>query len=162
MSAYIFLVLPINILTTHINPDIGKSLLLESNTACSQELTNAAGPSPYIAWYQVARTLSLSFTFTILGRLSDIFGRRWFFIGLNIVALVGIIICSQATNINMLIAGATVYGIGETAQLSFNVAMGELVPNKYRPAVSSFIFLATAPITTFGPIISKFPERALH
>src|SRR6266699_4495736 len=99
--------------------------------------------------------LSLSFTYTILGRLSDLFGRRWFFIGGNVVAMVGTIVCAVAQNVNALIVGAAIYGLGETVQLSFNVAIGELVPNKYRPMVLSFIFLTNAPIPTFGPIIGK-------
>lgn len=113
------------------------------------------GPSDYISWFNIARTLALSFTYTILGRLSDLFGRRWFFIGGNIVALVGIIVCAFAQNVDSLIVGAAVYGLGETVQLSFNVAIGELVPNKYRPMVMSFIFLTNAPIASFGPMIGK-------
>ncbi|TRX95059.1 hypothetical protein FHL15_004144 [Xylaria flabelliformis] len=113
------------------------------------------GPSPYISWVNIGRTLALSFTYTILGRLSDLFGRRWFFIIGNVVALVGIIVCSTAQNINTLIVGSTVYGIGETVQLSFNVAIGELVPNKYRPAVLSFIFGTSAPIAGIGSVISR-------
>lgn len=132
ISAYIFLILPTNVLT-YINADIG--------------------PSAYISWVNIARTLSLSFTYTILGRLSDLFGRRWFFIGGNIVALVGIIVCASAKNVSSVIIGSAVYGLGETVQLSFNVAVGELVPNKYRPMVLSFIFLTNAPIATFGALI---------
>ncbi|CAK7244552.1 MAG: hypothetical protein STHCBS139747_006094 [Sporothrix thermara] len=74
ISAYIFLILPTNILS-YINQDIG--------------------PSNYSAWVNIARTLALSFMYTILG--------------------------------------PAIYGLGETVQLSFNVAIGELVPNKYRP-----------------------------
>ncbi|KAI0466669.1 fungal trichothecene efflux pump [Xylaria cf. heliscus] len=133
-SAYIFLLFPTNILS-YINADIG--------------------PSPYISWVNIGRTLALSFTYTILGRLSDLFGRRWFFIIGNIVALVGIVVCSTAQNINTLIVGSTIYGIGETVQLSFNVAIGELVPNKYRPAVLSFIFGTSAPIAGIGSVISR-------
>ncbi|KAI0881601.1 trichothecene efflux pump [Annulohypoxylon maeteangense] len=134
ISAFIFLLLPTNVLT-YINADIG--------------------PSPYIAWVNIARTLSLSFTYTILGRLSDLFGRRWFFIGGNIVALVGIIVCSAAQNVNSLIIGSAIYGLGETVQLSFNVAIGELVPNKHRPMVLSLIFATNAPIAGIGPMIAR-------
>jgi MFS family permease len=137
ISAYLFLILPTNVLT-YINADIG--------------------PSNYIAWVNIARTLALSFTYTILGRLSDLFGRRWFFIGGNVVALIGIIVCATAQNVNTLIVGSAVYGLGETVQLSFNVAVGELVPNKYRPMVLSFVFLTNAPIATFGPIIGMSPS----
>lgn len=111
------------------------------------------GPSPYIAWVNIARTLSLAFAYTIMGRLSDLFGRRYFYLIGNIVSLLGIIVSATAQNVDALIVGAAVCGLGETVQLSFNVALGELVPNKYRPAVISFIFLVQAPFTTFGPIL---------
>ncbi|KAI0006586.1 trichothecene efflux pump [Xylariaceae sp. FL0662B] len=134
ISAFIFLLLPTNVLT-YINADIG--------------------PSPYIAWVNIARTLSLSFTYTVVGRLSDLFGRRWFFIGGNIVALIGIIVCAAAQNVNSLIIGSAIYGLGETVQLSFNVAVGELVPNKHRPIVLSLIFATNAPIAGIGPMIAR-------
>ncbi|TPX16859.1 uncharacterized protein E0L32_003421 [Thyridium curvatum] len=134
ISAYIFLLMPTNVLT-YINADIG--------------------PSNYLSWVNIARTLALSFTYTILGRLSDLFGRRWFFIGGNAVALIGIIVCAVAQNIDTLIVGSAIYGLGETVQLSFNVALGELVPNKYRGMVNSFIFLTNAPFATFGPIMAR-------
>lgn len=120
------------------------------------------GPSPYISWVNIARTLSLSFTYTILGRLSDLFGRRWFFIGGNVVAIVGILVCAVAHNVETLIVGAAIYGLGETVQLSFNVAVGELVPNKYRPVVLSLIFLTNAPISAFGPFVGKSMTRGLY
>lgn len=87
--------------------------------------------------------------------MSDLFGRRWFFIGGNVVALIGIIICAVAQNVSTLIVGSAIYGVGETVQLSFNVAIGELVPNKYRPMVLSFVFFTNAPIAAFGPLIGK-------
>lgn len=91
--------------------------------------------------------------------MSDLFGRRWFFIGGNMLALLGIIVCATAPNVDALIVGSAIYGVGETVQLSFNVAIGELVPNKYRPMVLSFVFLTSAPITTFGPIIGMLSSR---
>lgn len=122
ISAYIFLLMPTSILTT-INADIGEH---RATRSVRTVLIPSAGPSPYLSWVNIARTLALSFTYTILGRLSDLFGRRWFFIGGNLVALIGIIVCSVAQNIDTLIVGSAVYGVGETVQLSFNVALGEL------------------------------------
>jgi MFS family permease len=98
--------------------------------------------------------------YTVIGRLSDLFGRRWFFLVGNGVALVGIIVCATTPNVNGLIIGAAVYGLGEAIQLSFGTAIGELVPNKYRPMALSFIFLTSAPIAVFGTVISrKFIEN---
>lgn len=75
--------------------------------------------------------------FLVSGRLSDLFGRRWFFIGGNCICLIGVIVGACAQNINTLIIASAVYGLGEQIQLSFGVAIGELVKNKHRPIVVS-------------------------
>ncbi|CAK7198194.1 hypothetical protein SEUCBS139899_000852 [Sporothrix eucalyptigena] len=113
------------------------------------------GPSANISWVSIARTLGQSTVFLIQGRLSDLFGRRWFYIGGNLVALIGIIICSVAQNVNTLIVASAIYGMGECVQVSFGVAMGELVANKHRPIVISLMFLTSAPFAAFGPTISR-------
>ena len=78
----------------------------------------------------------------------------------NGVALIGIILCSFTPDVNGLIIGAAIFGLGEAIQLSFGTAIGELVPNKYRPMALSLIFLSSAPIATFGTVISrKFIEN---
>lgn len=81
--------------------------------------------------------LTLKIKYTYESR-SDLFGRRWFFIGGNVVALVGIIVCATAQNVNALIVGCAIYGLGETVQLSFNVAIGELGMLPYRTLVAIF------------------------
>ena len=134
ISAYIFLILPTNVLA-YINADIG--------------------PSKNIVWVNIGRSLAESCIFLIVGRLSDLFGRRWLFIGGNCVAFIGVIVGATAQNVNALIVASVVYGIGECIQLSFGVAVGELVPNKYRPMVMSAIFIIPAPIATFGPQIAR-------
>ncbi|KAJ4357516.1 uncharacterized protein N0V89_002092 [Didymosphaeria variabile] len=134
IAAYIFLILPTNVLT-FIDEDIG--------------------PSKNLAWTNIARTLAESTMFLVSGRLSDLFGRRWFFIGGNVVCLIGVIVGACAKNVDTLIVASAVYGLGECIQLSFGVAIGELVKNKHRPVVMSFIFATSAPIATFGPKIAR-------
>ncbi|KAF2476712.1 fungal trichothecene efflux pump [Lindgomyces ingoldianus] len=134
IAAYIFLILPTNVLT-FIDEDIG--------------------PSKNISWVNIARTLAESTMFLVSGRLSDLFGRRWFFIGGNCVCLIGVIVGACAKNVDSLIVASAVYGLGECIQLSFGVAIGELVKNKHRPMVMSFIFATSAPIATFGPKIAR-------
>ena len=62
--------------------------------------------------------------FLVSGRLSDLFGRRWFFIGGNCICLIGVIVGACAQNMNTLIVASAVYGLGEQIQLSFGVAIG--------------------------------------
>ncbi|KAF3037135.1 hypothetical protein E8E12_008141 [Didymella heteroderae] len=90
------------------------------------------GPSPNITWVAISWTLGLAVGFTLVGRLSDIFGRRWFFIGASVLGLVGNIIGASAQSINMLIATNCINGLAAAGQLSFHITLGELVPNALR------------------------------
>ncbi|KAB5511539.1 fungal trichothecene efflux pump [Coniochaeta sp. 2T2.1] len=117
-------------------------------------INNDLGPSKSIAWWSIARTAAQSVTFTLVGRLSDIFGRRWFFIGGNLVALIGTVITAASMSVPQLIIGAAITGIGEAVQNSYNIALPELVKNKHRPIVISAVFASSAPFAAFGSIIS--------
>lgn len=99
--------------------------MLPANTLA---LINAAiGPSPNITWVAISWTLGLAVGFTLVGRLSDIFGRRWFFIGASVLGLVGNIIGASAQSIDMLIATNCINGLAAAGQLSFHITLGELV-----------------------------------
>ncbi|KAI9812933.1 MAG: hypothetical protein M1827_004451 [Pycnora praestabilis] len=134
MCCYLGFVLPANLLSI-INEDLG--------------------PSPTYVWISLVWTLCISITYTLLGRLSDIFGRRWFFIGGNVVGLVGTIIAGTAKNINTIIGGTSLIGIAAAVQLSFGFIVGELVPNKYRSYANGALFATALPFSTFGPVIAR-------
>ncbi|KAL4894250.1 fungal trichothecene efflux pump [Aspergillus ambiguus] len=134
ISNYLGYVLPANVLT-FINQDIG--------------------PSPNITWVTLSYTLGLSVGFLIFGRLSDIFGRRWFFIAGNGLGLIGSIIGATASNINALIGADVLAGLGGAIQISFTIAVSELVPNKIRGMVISAMFFASFEIACFGPVIGQ-------
>jgi MFS family permease len=46
------------------------------------------GPSPYLTWVALAYTLPVAIGLLLVGRLSDLFGRRWFFILGSVLALI--------------------------------------------------------------------------
>jgi MFS family permease len=93
--------------------------------------------------------------FLLVGRLSDLFGRRWFFILGNVIGLVSAVIGATAQNVNQLIAGNTLSGIAAAVQISVTAAIGELVPNKDRLVWVMFILgVNPLPFAAFGPIIA--------
>ncbi|KAF2660508.1 fungal trichothecene efflux pump [Lophiostoma macrostomum CBS 122681] len=137
--AYLGWVLPANTLTL-INADIG--------------------PSTNLNWVATIWTIGSAIGFLLVGRLSDIFGRKWMVLGCNILGLVGCIIGGTAKNINTLIGANLLNGIAAAGQLSFGIILGELVPNKQRGPIVTLCFSSSLPFAVFGPLIARlFIER---
>lgn len=113
------------------------------------------GPSENLTWVALAWTLLCAIGSTLVGRLSDIFGRRWFLSGCNLVATLGCVLGCTATSINHLIGASALLGLGASGQISFNYVLGELVPVRHRFAANGIIFLCTLPFAGLGPYISR-------
>ncbi|KAF1846076.1 fungal trichothecene efflux pump [Cucurbitaria berberidis CBS 394.84] len=127
--------------------------VLPANTL---SLINAAiGPSTNIIWVGISWTAGFAIGFTLVGRLSDIFGRRWFFIAASILGLIGNIIGASAQSINMLIATNSINGLAAAGQLSFHIILGELVPNSLRGPVNAFVLSTSVPFAVFGPPVAR-------
>lgn len=122
----------------------------------SRTLINAdLGNSPNIAWVATAWTLGSCIGFLLVGRVSDIFGRRYIVLGCTVLGLVGCIIGGTAQNVDMLIAASTCNGLAAAGQLSFGIFLGELVPNKMRGPIIAFVFMSAGPFAVFGPTIAR-------
>lgn len=117
-------------------------------------INNDIGPDPQIVWIALAYTLPLAVAQTLVGRLSDLFGRRWFFICGSILSLVGAIVCSLAKNVPSLIGGTVLIGVAASAQLSVTYVVAEIVPMKHRFLANSFIYVGVIPFVGLGPAIS--------
>lgn len=113
------------------------------------------GPDASYVWIATGYTLAASVGALIWGRLSDVFGRRWFFIGGNGLALLGSILGAAAQNIVTLIFAQVFIGLALPAQLSFSIALAELIPNKWRGYNNALLFFMAIPFSTFGPIIAR-------
>ncbi|KAF1989204.1 fungal trichothecene efflux pump [Aulographum hederae CBS 113979] len=112
------------------------------------------GPDLNITWVALSYLLTSSIGLIIVGRITDIFGRRWFFIVGNAIALVGSIVCAVAPSIPALIAGETLIGIGASVQLSYAFVVGEIVPTKWRFLAQGYVFLWGIPSSGFAPVIA--------
>ncbi|KAF4989331.1 hypothetical protein FGRMN_9173 [Fusarium graminum] len=141
ICAYLGWVLPSNTLTL-INADIGSS--------------------PQITWATTIWTMGSSIGFLMVGRLSDLYGRKWMVMSTTILGLVGCIIGGTAKDVGMLIASNGCNGLAAAGQLSFVIVLGELVANKHRGPVMSFIFLTSLPFAVFGPIIARTMIENIH
>ncbi|KIW76455.1 hypothetical protein Z517_11201 [Fonsecaea pedrosoi CBS 271.37] len=113
------------------------------------------GPSASISWVSLTWTLTVAVGYTLVGRLSDIFGRRYFFIGGATLALIGSIVAATARTVNVLIGATVLIGLAAASQISFNYVIGELVPVKHRFIFMALINAVNIPIGAFGPVIAR-------
>lgn len=113
------------------------------------------GPDPNYIWISYVYNTCMAVTFALLGRLSDLFGRRYFFIGGGVLATVGSIICSRAQDIPTLIGGNVFLGVASGTQLSYHFVLGELIPLKYRYVSVAVLYLCSYPGSGFAPVISN-------
>lgn len=96
----------------------------------------------------------------VVGRLSDIVGRRYFMIGGQLISVIGSIICAEAQSINVVVAGTVLAGIAGTIQTLYPLLVQELLPNKYRSWGLAAVCLAVFPTLGGGPVIARlFVER---
>jgi len=70
------------------------------------------GPDRTYTWITTSWNLGGAIFVTIGGRLSDIFGRRYFFISGAALLIVGAIISATGHSIGQMIAGGAVFGMG--------------------------------------------------
>ena len=103
------------------------------------------GPSPNINWVATVWTLGTAVGFLLVGRLSDIFGRKWMVLGTSILGLVGNIVGCTAQSVNALIGANLCNGLAAAGQLSFGIILGELVPNRMRGPIVTLVFLSSLP-----------------
>ncbi|OAL34181.1 hypothetical protein AYO20_06636 [Fonsecaea nubica] len=127
--------------------------VLASNSLAT--MNEELGPSDSYLWIPLAYTLTLATGYLLFGRLSDIFGRRWFVIYSTALVLVGSIVACTAQSISALIVSNVFIGLGGAAQFSYGCILPELVPCKARGLVNGFIMVFSIPGAAFGPVIAK-------
>jgi hypothetical protein len=75
------------------------------------------GPDPRYIWIALVYNAVLTVFLAPVGRLSDIFGRRYFFIGGGVIGVVGSVVCATAKSIPVLIGEYPVSMSGSHADL---------------------------------------------
>ncbi|KAF2420731.1 MFS general substrate transporter [Tothia fuscella] len=112
------------------------------------------GPDPAYTWIALIYNVTIAVIIAPLGRLSDIFGRRYFFVACAALGVLGSIICATAQNVKVLIGGNVFLGVASAAALSFNYTLSEIVPMKYRYIASGVAFMFTVPGSGCGAIFA--------
>lgn len=98
------------------------------------QLSSLIGGEDIEFWVPSGWGLAAALGFSIAGRLSDIFGRRYVILVGQALTIVGGIVACTAQSMNTLIAGEVILG-GSIGTVSVAYAgISEILPNKYRGA----------------------------
>ncbi|KAK5943976.1 hypothetical protein PMZ80_003257 [Knufia obscura] len=92
------------------------------------------GPSPNYAWINITWSLGAAILVSVGGRLSDIFGRRYFMLCGAIISFIGTIVGATGQSIPQMIASGVLFGIGSGFQEMGFACIMEFIPNRYRVA----------------------------
>jgi MFS family permease len=112
---------------TFLSQQAGTSTYLMTSTLL-RYINADIGPSEDNSWIPTIYILSTAIGLLLFGRWSDIFGRRWFFIGASLLGLIGSIVCATAHNIPTVIGGEVLIGLGATAgSLSCNISISDFI-----------------------------------
>ena len=103
-----------------------------------------------------ATYLTTSLTSPFIGRLGDIFGRRNLLILGNFIGAIGNLISALAHNVNTVIAGAVLIGLGSSMHQLGWASVGEIVPKKHRPLSMGVFESCISPGAFLGPIIGMW------
>lgn len=116
-------------IATQINAYI-MTLLIPSTTL--SYINADLGPDPNYTWITVSWTLGAAVIVSVGGRLSDIFGRRYFMMFGATISIIGCLVGANAKSINMMIASGVLFGIGSGFQEMCYAIIQEMLPNKHR------------------------------
>ena len=101
------------------------------------------GPNPNYPWINVTWSLGAAIMVSVGGRLSDIFGRRYFMLCGASISFIGTIVGATGQNIPQMICSGILFGIGSGFQEMGFACIMEFIPNRYR-------------LTALGRMIPRF------
>jgi EmrB/QacA subfamily drug resistance transporter len=109
------------------------------------------------AWATTAFLITSTISTPLYGKLSDIYGRRPFFLFAIGVFIVGSIVCGLADNMYQLAAFRAVQGIGAGGLMSLALAIiGDIVPPRERAKYQGLFLAVFGTASVLGPILGGF------
>ncbi|OAA65684.1 Fungal trichothecene efflux pump [Niveomyces insectorum RCEF 264] len=127
------------------------TLLIPSS--CLAYINADLGPDPNYTWITVSWQLGAAVVVSVGGRLSDIFGRRYFMLTGSLLGIVGCVIGATGKSINQMIGSGVVFGIASGFQEMSYACIQEILPNKYR-MIGVGIFDSTLLLSYCSPMIA--------
>jgi EmrB/QacA subfamily drug resistance transporter len=107
-----------------------------------------------VSWVVTAYLLTSTASTPVAGRLSDIHGRRSIVIAALVLFLVGSIVCGWAPNLNTLIIGRGIQGLGGGALMALpNTIVADILSPRERGRYQAYISCTYAVSSLAGPVL---------
>ncbi|MGI8697732.1 MAG: MDR family MFS transporter [Mycobacteriales bacterium] len=109
------------------------------------------------AWVTTAYLITSTITTPLYGKLSDLYGRKPFFLTAISLFLVGSALCAFSTSMYMLAGFRAVQGLGAGGLFSMALAIiGDIVPPRERARYQGYFLAVFGTSSVLGPVIGGF------
>lgn len=118
------------------------------------KITSDLGGLNQLSWVVTAYLLTSTAATPLWGKISDLYGRRPIFQAAIVVFLVGSLICAFAGNIEVMIAGRAVQGLGGGGLMSLALAViGDIIPPRERGKYQGLFGAVFGVSSVAGPLL---------
>jgi EmrB/QacA subfamily drug resistance transporter len=122
----------------------------------------ALGGFEYVSWVFAAYLLAQAVAIPIYGRLADLWGRKWLFVGSTILFLVGTVLCSAAWGMIPLVIFRFIQGVGGGGLQPLALTIiGDLYPPVERVKVQGNLNAIWGVSALSGPLIGALLTATL-
>ena len=119
-------------------------------------LVTIFGNPSQAVWFTSAFTIGAGLAFLLCYTNSDLFGRRYFLIGGNLLSMIGMLVAGSAKGTSQIISGMSLMGFGCGLCQMTMIALPELLPNKWRHIGIVAAELLTGFLTLIvGPVVAR-------
>jgi EmrB/QacA subfamily drug resistance transporter len=109
------------------------------------------------AWATTAFLITATISTPLYGKLSDIYGRRPFYLAAIIIFVAGSMLCGLADSMYQLAGARAVQGIGAGGLMSLALAiLGDIVPPRERARYQALFMAVWGTSSVIGPVIGGF------
>nr|WP_084729607.1 MDR family MFS transporter [Streptacidiphilus neutrinimicus] len=109
------------------------------------------------AWTTTAYLITSTIATPLYGKLSDIYGRKPFFLAAISIFVVGSVACTFSTSMIELAAFRAFQGVGAGGLMSLALAIiGDIVPPRERARYQGYILSVFATSSVLGPLVGGF------